>query len=537
MAATSLAYEVDKYSLAQSFYVNEENGIFITKIELFFQDIGAVNVLPVQLEMRPMVNGFPSSSTIIPGTEVTVAGPDIKVSTGTVLTKTPTNFEFDEPIFLNGLTDYCFVVATNTSKYKLFAAQGDTFVLGSTEERISKQQTNGSLFFSQNAATFTAAQDTDLSFKIIRAAFKHQTATVTLKNTTLPQKLLTNNPLTTTSGSSVITVYHPNHGFQPNDFINIHMGGGTIAGLDSDDITGYHRILSSDSDVDYTGFKIDVGSNANSTATGGGNSVVCDKNMMYSVIHPNVEILEPNGTIYSSGMKATETLNFDNSNYGSTTSSQKYSKEAEYTFLALNTDNESETPLVILSSSNNDSAGISDGSASIQISLVSNDSNVSPMIDLQRTSITTIGYQIDKQAETVTEGFNVPISYVSESNPTGGSSASKHITTPITLAEDAVGLKILLAANRPSDTDFQVWFRTSTTDEVITDKTWTLQDEETNNPIDNDPEVFRDYEYLPGGEGGTLTPFTKFQIKIVMRSSSFAKAPSFQSMRVIALSV
>ena len=72
MAATSLAYEVDKYSLAQSFYIDEENGIFITKILLYFQNIGKSPKLPVQLELRPMVNGFPSSSTMIPGSEVVV---------------------------------------------------------------------------------------------------------------------------------------------------------------------------------------------------------------------------------------------------------------------------------------------------------------------------------------------------------------------------------------------------------------------------------------------------------------------------------
>ena len=40
MTTTSLAYEVDKYSLAQSFYVDEENGIYITKILLYFKNIG-----------------------------------------------------------------------------------------------------------------------------------------------------------------------------------------------------------------------------------------------------------------------------------------------------------------------------------------------------------------------------------------------------------------------------------------------------------------------------------------------------------------
>ena len=92
-----------------------------------------------------------------------------------------------------------------------------------------------------------------------------------------------------------------------------------------------------------------------------------------------------------------------------------------------------------------------------------------------------------------------------------------------------------MSANRPSQTSFELWYRTATSDEVITDKAFRLQPEETNNPTDESPSVFRDYEYLPGGLGGDLSPFTKFQLKIVMKSQVFAKAPTFQSIRTIAM--
>ena len=95
---------------------------------------------------------------------------------------------------------------------------------------------------------------------------------------------------------------------------------------------------------------------------------------------------------------------------------------------------------------------------------------------------------------------------------------------------------MFLSANRPSDTDFEVYFRTATNDQVLTDQAFVLQAEETNNPTDEDPEIFRDYEYLIGGLGGDLIPFTKFQLKIVMRSTKISKAPTFSSLRVIALS-
>ena len=539
MTTTSQNYEVDQYSLAQSFFVGKENGIFASKIELFFQQqAGVTNKLPVQLELRPMVNGFPSAVASIPGSEVTVKASDIVVSTDPADSSsgaTHTSFEFDEPIFLEGLRDYCFVVQTNTSKYKLFAAQGDTFVLNNNDERISKQQTNGSLFFSQNGATFTAAQDTDLSFKIKQAQFKHTTGTITLKNTTVPQRLLGTDPITTDSGSPIITINHPNHGFQPNDFVNISINGASsVGGLDSSNITGLQRIL--DSSVDYTGFKINVGTAATSSGSGGGSNVLCDKNIPFSILYPKVETLIPNATGLRAGFRGTVTKSFSDDNYGNATSTNKYAKDANFGFLALNSGNESETPFVVLSTSNNDSASITNGSANVQLSLGTDDSNVSPVIDLQRASLTAICYQIDKQAAVAATGFNKPISFVAETNPSSGSAAAKHITKPITLAEDAVGLKVFLSANRPNDTDFEVYFRTATNDQVLTDQAFVLQPEETNNPSDENPKVFRDYEYIIGGIGGDLIPFTKFQLKIVMRSTKISKAPTFSSLRVIALS-
>jgi hypothetical protein len=54
---------------------------------------------------------------------------------------------------------------------------------------------------------------------------------------------------------------------------------------------------------------------------------------------------------------------------------------------------------------------------------------------------------------------------------------------------------------------------------------------------DDDPLIFRQYEYLIGGVGGTLPAFTKFKLKIVMRSTNQATVPRFRDLRAIALSV
>ena len=56
-------------------------------------------------------------------------------------------------------------------------------------------------------------------------------------------------------------------------------------------------------------------------------------------------------------------------------------------------------------------------------------------------------------------------------------------------------------------------------------------------PADEEIAVFREYKYLIGGQNGVLPAFTKFQIKIVFRSTNSAKVPRIRDLRIIALSV
>ena len=62
MAVTSVGYKIGKQPIAQSFYISEPAGIYCTKVDLFFKS--ADENAPVQIEIRPMKNGFPSSSEV-----------------------------------------------------------------------------------------------------------------------------------------------------------------------------------------------------------------------------------------------------------------------------------------------------------------------------------------------------------------------------------------------------------------------------------------------------------------------------------------
>ena len=165
------------------------------------------------------------------------------------------------------------------------------------------------------------------------------------------------------------------------------------------------------------------------------------------------------------------------------------------------------------------------------------DSNNAGMIDLQRSSVALINNIIDRQASSVTDDFNVPLNFVDETSAIGGSAAAKHLSRAIILEEEAVGLKILIDANRPSVADFQVYVRTCDADENIREQSFTLLSAETIVPSDNNPQIFRHYTFLHGGLGGDLTPFKKYQTKIVFRSTDQALVPVLRNLRVIALSV
>ena len=171
--------------------------------------------------------------------------------------------------------------------------------------------------------------------------------------------------------------------------------------------------------------------------------------------------------------------------------------------------------------------------------MTSTSTYVSPVLDMQRASLWLTHNRIDNQDSNGSSlsNINTPINLVVETDKTGGTHLSKHITRPVTLAASAVGLKIILAANRPSVSDFEVYFKAISDDASFDETNWVEVQKETVLPSDENPGIFRDYEFIVGGPGGLSVPFNRFIIKIVMKSSNNAKVPQFKDLRVIALAV
>ena len=320
---------------------------------------------------------------------------------------------------------------------------------------------------------------------------------------------------------------HINSGLQVGNAIQVSGVDASVGGISAGSINGRRTITK----VDFTGYTFEADSAADSDAIGGGANVLATKNIPFSLIYPNSATIVPRATSLGAGIKTTT-----GKSYAGTETS--FQKSPSFNGIKLNQNNIALEPYIVaFDSAETAELGSGVKSFDMRMLLASNDSNVSPMIDLQRTSVTLVDNLIDKQDPASSTGFNIPINFVNETSATGGSSAAKHLTRIVTLDTDAVGLKVLLSANRPNGTDFQLFFRTGTADEVINEKSFTLQEPETTLPTDENPNTFREYRYLIGGQNGVLPSFTKFQVKIVFRSTNSASVPRITDLRIIALSV
>jgi hypothetical protein len=169
--------------LAQSFYVFEDTGIFLTSVDVYFETSDSDNI-PVTLQIRPLLAGVPSN-VVVPFSEVTLTPDQINLSiNGTV----PTKFTFPSPVYLQGpqqqtvrqapiaseaLAEYAIVLISNSPNYRVFVTElGQNDIQSGV--RVAKQPTLGSMFKSQNGTVWTPSQLEDLKYRIYRAEFKNE---------------------------------------------------------------------------------------------------------------------------------------------------------------------------------------------------------------------------------------------------------------------------------------------------------------------------------------------------------------------------
>ena len=174
----TLAWARNSDPLAESFIVEDDTGIYLTRFDCFFKskdDMG----LPVTLQIRSTHNGYPTQK-VIPFSEISLNPEDVVLSDdGSVAT----SFQFKSPLYLEGGVEYAACLLSNSTKYSVFISRvGEEDLL--TRTYVSQQPYLGSLFKSQNASTWEPSQWEDLKFTLYRADFV-ESGSVDLYNPTL----------------------------------------------------------------------------------------------------------------------------------------------------------------------------------------------------------------------------------------------------------------------------------------------------------------------------------------------------------------
>ena len=156
--------------LAQTFFVDDITGVYLSRVELFFQS--KAQNLPVVLQIRETRLGTPTN-VIVPFSEVILDPNQVNISEdGT----TPTSFVFPSPVYLSGRTEYALVVLSDVTSYNVWIsrfgeADVTTLATEAGQVLVTEQPLLGSLFKSQNASVWTPSQYEDLKFNIYRCNF------------------------------------------------------------------------------------------------------------------------------------------------------------------------------------------------------------------------------------------------------------------------------------------------------------------------------------------------------------------------------
>ena len=519
--------------LFQTFYVNSKVGIFITKVGLYFSSKSEKDSVTLSIRDAFRNGVSPNRRDVLPGSSVTLANTEVTVDATSALAETV--FEFDEPVYLAPNRDYAFAIeSADGIGYKIWAAQVGDFNLGTTSSRVTKDPVVGTMFRAQSGIASLPDAITDIKYKIYRAKFKSTSGTAVLKDANPPKVELINNPFTTTNASTTVTVNHPLHGFQVNDRVHI---SGLTPGTSYNGITGAQllgsRIITA---MDATGYTFTAGGTATATGRTGGATVRVSRQYVFDMAKLMIDEYLPQA---SAEIKYVGTFATTKSYAASTSDETPYATTSNVNLIT-GKDAYFDQPHVVLSDSNEAVHYSGNESTSLVATLrnLTTGDTISPVIDLHRASMLTMNNIIDRQDSAATVGYHVPLNFVPETDPTGGTELAKHITKPVVLEEAANGLKINFGAHCPINGNIDTYYRVTQVgrDSDIQLLNWILAPYDDTPPKDANPNVFREYEVNLGGEYYDELPhFDQYQLKLVMRSQSSSRVPKIIDLRTIAL--
>jgi len=495
--------------LAQTFLVSPvqyPQGVFLSKLRFCFKSKDPI--IPVTLQLRPVVNGYPSSSEIYPFSTVSLTPDKVKITDSPDLDDPTkyTDFVFDAPLFLQP-GEHSFVLLANSNEYETYSAEiGKKDLV--TQRQISEQPYGGSLFASQNGSTWTADQSSDLMFRMFRYRFDQVPADVRFL-VKYPEGIVRYDLM------QLIT----NEVVTQNTAISYSFNSQTLTA----DYAGFKSVIPLE---DYD-MNDGAGTRALLPATGNSTFELAG---LLSTVNPDIS---PFIDVTRLGFVGVENqindLELSNNDINIISGGSGYANSSDVT--------------VTISGGNGfgatAEATVTDGVVTdIYIVDAGSGYTATPTITI------TAGGGGGSGASAVVVG---------ETSKSGGPALARYITRRVTLAEgfDSGDLRVYLSAYKPSNSGIHVYakYLSSSDSELFEDKEWQLLTQIGDvNFVSTSSQDFREFTFAPGATeeatnkisytnnaGSTFFTFKTFAIKIVMTSQLTYDVPRIRDLRVIAL--
>lgn len=505
--------------LAQTFLVDQnryENGVQITSVRLVFKSKD--DQIPVQVQIRPVVNGYPHSSQVLPFADILVSPDQVNVaSEETMMARflTPelgsplddpslyTEVKFEAPVTLQPGTEYAIVLIANTIKYQVYISQVGRTILG-TDRLISTQPYLGSLFKSQNSSTWTPSQEQDLMFRLMRASYNVESPLIAefiLDDSYLP-----------TSNVPFDTFYITKQNLlTPNTSVNMQYQ----ATLETGDLDSYKP------------FEFD-------------DNVMFEDNLGRRMITSDpysfkVKMYMSASTTHISPITDMERL--------SLLCIQNFINDLPIT-----------TDSIVLTNTNSQFTN----SSNIIVTLAGgNGTGAAAQASVSNNAIS--GFVMTNEGSGYTGSPTITISgggplanatavVIGEDQPAGGPALCRYITRRVTLADgfDAGDLRVYLTAYKPADAEIYVYYKILSADDFdsFDSKPYQLMTVVTGyNGVSSSFNDFKEYTYAPGDNYMSYNrvtypgfgTFKYFAIKIVMASTNPSHPPRIKNFRAVAL--
>lgn len=461
--------------VAQTFRVSEAGGAFVTKVDIAFATKAAA--IPVMLQIRTVVAGFPSSD-VLPIAEKVLTPAQVTTSAnGSAMT----SFTFDDPVFLNENQEYAIVLLADTQEYNIYVAQMGQGTLEG-QQAVSKQPHIGTFFQSANGSTWSEMQDTDMKFRLWRAVFNTGTASqVTLNGSAVrPLPIKFNALQTTTATNGLIVAEMVNHGLKVGDTIEL-AGAAAGNGYALTDLNKVHTITAVNGEfISFVTTR--TGGTLTNGYTGGGGMTI-RSNYAFGLFYSNVAAMIRPGTAISW--------------------EYSYRQQSSRSFTAWtrfdpnNTTNLSAEGVVIAPTD-----------FLIRATLSSSRDNLSPVIDA------AMGLQTILIEPRI--GAGVP-------------SVFKYISKPIRFDNPSNAARFYVTAKLPEGSSMVLQYKLITTsDEDMSVKGWT---DLSPGAYVNDSTRFREYTYNLTGAGS----FIGYIIRVALYGNNVCDTPALKDIRTIAL--